>query len=1405
MGSFLTDVLNLNVAGTAKIDLDGSGNIRLTDPIAGAILLNNVATTSDLGNYLLLAGGTMAGDINLGTNNIINIGDIGSGGTPVSNIFATNITVAANLTVNGTLTTLNTTNTDIKDQNITLNKGGNDVSAQGAGLTIERTTSPYPSFIWDESGGRWKAGVVGTETNIALISDLSSYLPLTGGTMAGNVSFADTYRITNLVDPSNDQDAATKKWVTDQGYGHGTTNSIKDHADVYNTMVPTNGQILTWDNFNSRWDAANAPGAGVYLPLAGGTMAGAINMGTNIINSIDNLTFSNDGGFRISTAQKYDFQINATPILQIFAGYIAPAAGVYLDMQSYIDMNSNYITGVTTINGHRVLADLTLDSDLIFDTGTYNGILTSTTITSSNKTWTLPDTTGTIALTSELHTQNTDTGTTQTSFAINSGGNVSTLNAAIANTLGIDSYYFVVDDGDAGGNGGGAVVGGTGTGRKLFLLNSVADFSGGTDFGVIQLQQNDMELVIFDNTNGKVSISLQGSSKAIKFTTAGNECVKIDLAGDLFIGQQSGSNGVKLVASGLTSVQRTQTIQDADGTIALTSDIPAAQGLDSVLGTGATATDKNMTLYESGGVKIILETDKTAKTVQIGSAAQNYDIELYGNLNLNSNVTGIGTLFSSASGGTDYYMTADTVGGINTWNTDKAFSCKYHDTAGTKVIMASVPNGGGGSAPASAIQMLAKDDTAIMALVLLDDAGGDGQASFGFIGATGFQIDWQWTNSAGDVAFHIQNDQVVAWNQMLIQDSTAEVMDIKRAGVVIGTGGNHINLTVHGTLNTHTIPGGTGTIALTSALHTQNTDTGTTGDQFIVDSNDDSAIGGGIFFGGTGTGRYIYIGSNVADFNSGAPTDFGVIRIAQGVIEMSIFDSVDGDASWKFEDGSMEMVFGGNTIYKINNDGKLALSDDGTNIGTIDPTSLTGSRTYTLPDANGTFALTSQLHTQNTDTGTTADTFEINNDGNGIILSTTGLTGDRTLTFPDYAGRLVVNGGTIPGGPQDGYVLAWNQSSGYWEPAVAGSGDNLGDHDATQRLNMNNNYIHGDDLTGGQLILTNSLADSGGADYSRVIVDRGSIQLKVFDTVANAVLDVYGDGNANPLRFTSGSTIILQLSTTGDLKLSPDGSNFGIIDVSNIAASSKTFSLPNYTGDVVIDATGSPSGGQVLTWNVSGYWEPGTGNHGTAASIKDHIDVHDAMAPGTTGQLLEWDQGNTRWTVSTGKLSDYLPLSGGTLSGSLDMGTNAISNATTIGASGNISTGANIQITSASSILQIGATGYKQDTAGATTSGTNITTIYEKALTIGSSGKFLIQIIGNGGGVTNRRGFAEYQWVVDGSGVSLTTAQVGSRIDAGGSTADCAITFDINGSNIRVRAQSTASESWTVRIAAHKN
>jgi hypothetical protein len=65
-----------------------------------------------------------------------------------------------------------------------------------------------------------------------------------------------------------------------------------------------------------------------------------------------------------------------------------------------------------------------------------------------------------------------------------------------------------------------------------------------------------------------------------------------------------------------------------------------------------------------------------------------------------------------------------------------------------------------------------------------------------------------------------------------------------------------------------------------------------------------------------------------------------------------------------------------------------------------------GGSNITLP-ASGTLATATGA-----ETGTTSDTFTVNNDGNGAVISSSGLTGTRTYTFPDANGVVVTEAGT---------------------------------------------------------------------------------------------------------------------------------------------------------------------------------------------------------------------------------------------------------------------------------------------------------------------------------------------------------------------------------------------------------
>ena len=72
--------------------------------------------------------------------------DLGSGSAGLRNVF-----ISGNLTVSGTTTTVDTTNTAVKDTLLELNSGVSGANSADVGLFINRGSSANVSFIWDES------------------------------------------------------------------------------------------------------------------------------------------------------------------------------------------------------------------------------------------------------------------------------------------------------------------------------------------------------------------------------------------------------------------------------------------------------------------------------------------------------------------------------------------------------------------------------------------------------------------------------------------------------------------------------------------------------------------------------------------------------------------------------------------------------------------------------------------------------------------------------------------------------------------------------------------------------------------------------------------------------------------------------------------------------------------------------------------------------------------------------------------------------------------------------------------------------------------------------------------------------------------------------------------------------
>lgn len=104
-----------------------------------------------------------AGDLDIGPSVGANTLWLGSSTSTVR--------IRGNLEVDGTTTTINSTELDVADTNITINKGGTAGSAEGAGLTVDKSSGTKGSLIYAIGAtSRFKIGDLGSEIEIATIA-----------------------------------------------------------------------------------------------------------------------------------------------------------------------------------------------------------------------------------------------------------------------------------------------------------------------------------------------------------------------------------------------------------------------------------------------------------------------------------------------------------------------------------------------------------------------------------------------------------------------------------------------------------------------------------------------------------------------------------------------------------------------------------------------------------------------------------------------------------------------------------------------------------------------------------------------------------------------------------------------------------------------------------------------------------------------------------------------------------------------------------------------------------------------------------------------------------------------------------------------------------------------------------
>jgi hypothetical protein len=193
-GPSSTEILNLLNAGTGVYFDYGTGTISIGQAVdtTSDVQFNNVDTvTLDAGNLNIttnVISSDIAGDIIIdsGADTIQLIGD-----TDVTGNFSVsaNAIIYGDLTVQGTTTSINTTDTEISDNVITLNQGetGAGVSKGTSGIEVARGSLFNASWKWNEITGRWEAKEGSNLTAIA-VAEIN----------AGNVNIAN-----NTIVPTN--------------------------------------------------------------------------------------------------------------------------------------------------------------------------------------------------------------------------------------------------------------------------------------------------------------------------------------------------------------------------------------------------------------------------------------------------------------------------------------------------------------------------------------------------------------------------------------------------------------------------------------------------------------------------------------------------------------------------------------------------------------------------------------------------------------------------------------------------------------------------------------------------------------------------------------------------------------------------------------------------------------------------------------------------------------------------------------------------------------------------------------------------------------------------------------------------------------------------------------------------